>query len=157
MSTAANYANRSIDLVFLQGVTLSGKKTLAQQIFNESNAGQVCTGIQKLIQRWILRLLTPAGTMKFNPTRGTTFMRDMLTAYNESDVDTVFRLANMDATRQMIQEETNSMPSDERLNHVELLDITFTDYSVIIKVRMYSQTGDSSPVVLPISLNPLPL
>lgn len=157
MSTAANYANRRIDLVFLQGVTLSGKKTLAQQLFNENNAGQVCTGIQKLIQRWILRLLTPVGTMKFNPTRGTTFMRDMLSAYNETDVDTVFRLANMDATRQIIQEETPSMPSDERLNHVELLDITFTDYSVIIKVRMYSQTGDSSPVVLPISLNPLPL
>lgn len=157
MGIAANYANRSLDITFLKGVKASGRVTLEQVLFKSGNSGEVCTGIQKLIQRWVLMLLTPKGSMTFNPARGTTFMADLVSAYSYSDIDSIFRLCNMDACLQVKKEESDSMRKEERLERVELQSIEFLKDSVLISVKLTSKFGEAAPVVLPINTNPMPL
>lgn len=155
MSTLTNYYNRSVDVSIFQGAKEIGVATVDQSLFN--NGGAVCTGIQKLIQRWLLTFLTPLGAVKFHPERGTSFLTEASGFRTEIDAEVAFYTCNANACEQLIAEEDDNMPDDERINYVELQDITVGSTGFSLRVMLYSLSGENAPIILPITINPLQL
>ena len=155
MTATTNYYNRSIDLSVFQGVKESGMVTVEQSLFN--NGGEVCTGIQKLVQQWLVTFLTPEGTVKFHPEWGTSFLSKSTGFRNEFAAEASFYLCNSVACDQLRLTEDENTPNDERIKEVSLQGITVNETGFSLKVRITSQAGESAPLILPITINPLPL
>ena len=155
MTVSTNYLNRSVDLSVFQGIKADGVATVDQSLFN--NGGEVCTGIQKLIQQWLITFLTPEGSVKFHPEWGTSFLAEASNFRNEIEATTEFYVCNSDACDQLEEAETDDMPDDERIDTVELDNITITSDGFKLKVILTSAAGESAPLILPITINPLQL
>jgi len=153
---ASNYTNKSIDVVAFHGVKPVGYTQLRQNLFLNT-AGEVCTGIQKLVQRWLCIFLTPTGSQKFSPERGTRFMLDIFTAGTESDVNTIFQIANSDTIDQLKAEETVGMPADEMIKSASLDSIILYLGNLSLYITIKSKAGESTGIILPIDTNPLML
>lgn len=153
---ASNYTNKSIDVVAFHGVKPVGYTQLRQNLFLNT-PGEVCTGIQKLVQRWLCIFLTPAGSQTFSPERGTRFMVDIFTAGTESDVNTIFQIANSDTIDQLKAEETVNMPEDEMIKSVSLDSMSLYLGTLSLYITIKSKAGTSTNIILPIDTNPLML
>lgn len=153
MSTTTNYYKRSIDLSVFQGIDEKRMVTVNQSLFN--NGGEVCTGLQKLIQRWLITFLTPKGAVKFHPNWGTTYVSESTGFHSEIDAEIAFYSANADACEQMRREEDNNMELEERIEKVTLEDISIYDTGFSLHVTIVSRFGESAPLVLPINVNPI--
>lgn len=153
---ASNYNNKSIDVVAFHGVQPVGYTQLRQNLFF-GTSGEVCTGIQKLVQRWLCIFLTPAGSQTFSPNRGTRFMVDIFSAGTETKVQTIFQSANSDALSQLRAEETVNMPLDERIKSVKLDKMSLYLGNLSLYVTIKSAAGDTANIILPIDTNPLML
>lgn len=155
MASTTNYYNRSVDLCIFQGIKDSRPVTVNQALFD--NGGYVCTGIQKLIQRWVIKFLTPFGSMKFHSDWGTSFLEEATSFHSEVDAALSFYSANMQACDQLRSEEDDSMLLEERIDDVKLNHITVNSTGFTLNVTITSKFGTSAPVVLPVSINPLQL
>lgn len=153
---ASNYTNKSIDVVAFHGVKPVGYTQLRQNLFL-GTAGEVCTGIQKLVQRWLCIFLTPMGSQTFSPNRGTKFMVDIFTAGTETQVHTIFQLSNADAIAQLKAEETVGMPEDEMIKSVKLDSMSLYLGRLSLYITIKSKAGESAGIILPIDTNPLML
>lgn len=153
---ASNYTNRSIDVVAFHGVKPTGYAQLRQNLFL-GTPGEVCTGIQKLVQRWLCVFLTPTGSQTFSPGRGTQFMIDIFTANTETQVHTIFQLANSDAIAQLKAEETVNMPADEMIKSVKLDSMSLYLGRLSLYITIKSKAGETTSIILPIDTNPLML
>ena len=153
MSTNTNYYKRSIDLSVFQGIDEKRMVTVNQSLFG--NGGEVCTGLQKLIQRWLITFLTPKGAVKFHPNWGTNYVSEAASFHSEIDAEIAFYSANADACEQMRREEDNNMELEERIEKVTLNGISVYDTGFSLSVTVVSRFGESSPLVLPINVNPI--
>lgn len=131
------------------------KGALDMQLLEDG--GYVCTGIQKLIQNWVILFLTPKGSVTFDPERGSTFVPETQHARTEYAINTAFIFANDDVVTQLKSNEAEDQSDDERIQSAELKDIAFFGNEVSISVKITSQSGDSREVVLPVNTNPVVL
>ena len=58
MSEIPKYIGRSIDVLAFRGGQRAGDVLLEQSLADQFSTGEICTGLQKLAQRFILALLT---------------------------------------------------------------------------------------------------
>lgn len=144
----SKYPDRSFDFVVMHGATLTGSSMVDFSLVKDG--GAVCTGLQKLIQRYVLCLMTDVGSVLFNTRRGCAFMRDVMRAVNEEDVETAFQFARMDVAQQLRNEETEDMPDSEKYASSELIDVSFFGDTLSIAIKLQSVSGDSSDIILPI-------
>lgn len=153
MSTVLDYKNRRYDILALRGAARTGKTLLTQNLFDEDSSGQICTGVQKLAQRWILEFLTETGSMQFLLQRGCDFMTSVRRGRmrTEADVAAEFNFALIDIQRNLLAEETDEMPDDERYNGAELTALAILPGFLQLTVKIMSRAGDSRAVILPIS------
>ena len=155
MASTTNYYNRSVDLCIFQGIKDSRPVTVNQALFDDG--GYVCTGIQKLIQRWTVKFLTPLGSMKFHPDWGTNFLEEATHFHSEIDAELSFYSANVSACEQLRMEEDDSMLLEEQIDNVKLNYITVNSTGFTLNITLTSKFGSTAPVVLPVSINPLQL
>jgi hypothetical protein len=74
--SASQYVGRVFDILALRGAVTRGSVNLSQTLFDATTSGEVCTGIQKLAQRWALEFLTIRGSMGFHlANRGIDFLQ----------------------------------------------------------------------------------
>lgn len=147
-----DYQGRKFDLLALRGAKPAGKALLSQTLFGPDSAGELCVGIQKLAQRWVLEFLTEVGSMTFRKTRGCEFMRAVRTGRirTENDVQTEFEFANLDIRRNLVNEEYAGMPDDERFDRAELPAFAILPGYLQLTVAIYSVAGDSRKIILPV-------
>jgi hypothetical protein len=168
----ADYVNRKYDYLALQNTTAvtvgRRDRKLGLELFNEKTSGAITTGIQKLAQRWLLEFLTESGSMPGLPNRGSNFMRAARTGQFRSpiSVQAQFASADMEISRNLKAEETNSMPDDERFAEAELLNVAVlpgfdvnqasgtTAAFLSLGVKITSRAGDSREIILPIEIVP---
>jgi len=155
MSTAA-YLNRRFDVLALHGALPVGKALLDRTLFSPAVGGEVCTGAQKLTQRWLLTFLTIRGSMTFAPERGTDFMLDVRRGgfRNEIDVILAFNIATVLVRQQLIAEEDATWHPEERYDKAELLRVILTGDTLAIYVRIWSLAGEAREIILPIATTP---
>lgn len=157
MTTIADYAGRTVDVFAFDGVRRDGETLLAQELFNEEQSGLVCTGIQKLAQRFILELLTDAGSMQGKPAAGT----GLLIAYrqgivrSEMDAAQEWAFAVNDALAHIRAEELPTDPEDEKISGVRLTNVAFSPgISVAYTAVLTSAAGTDRKVILPLPITP---
>ena len=155
MSTAS-YQGRKVDVLALQGGTSNVETLLDQSLFGTSNSGQVCAGINKLIQRWVLEFLTEAGSMPYAADRGCQFLTELYGGQLQSliDVETAFMFAAIDVQRNLVNEEDDTWFDDERFDTATLLQATLAGDTVSLSVKISSVAGDSRVVIVPLAVVP---
>ena len=152
MTTVADYLGRIVDVLAFPGAKAQGEALLKQELASKDHSGYVCTGIQKLAQRFLLELLTEKGSMKYLPSRGTSFMivarqGRLLT---ELDVRQEFNLALVDIERNLQAEENTTMPTDEQYDGSSLLSITIQPGFLSLRINVRSRAGTNRAVILPL-------
>lgn len=153
---ASNYTDRSVDLVAWHGVKPRGWATLSQKLFNQDGKSEACTGIQRVVQRWIDIFLTPIGSVTFDKTKGTRFMLDVYTMCTENDVDDLFYICNANAMGQ-IRHNEDGLKEDEKIKTVSLDNIELFLGNLSIYVTITTMAGESTQIILPIDTNPMAL
>lgn len=151
-----DYATRRYDLLAFEGVKLDKESQLNLLLFSDNNSGQICAGIQKLAQRWLLEFLTERGSMVGKPTRGCDFMRSVRTGrfQNQTDVFYAFAYAETIVRRNLRQEETEETPNDERIDSAAPISISFLPGYAQLRIQINSLAGDSREIILPVSTLP---
>lgn len=149
----SGYIGATIDVLAFRGAELSGSVLLDQSIADENTTGEICTGIQKLAQRFTLELLTETGTIAGNEDRGTDLMTKLRQGYihSEADLQASFMLAEQQARSNLRSEELETDPDDERYKHAELtaLEITATQAKLYIALTSKASTVT---FVMPVSI-----
>src|SRR4029078_12886904 len=93
----------------------AGESLLVQQLAGVDNFGSICTGVQKVAQRVVLRLFTVLGSMLSSPSEGCRFMTEMTAGTFRSTVDVFasFSEAKAIIIEQFRAETTDLDPLDE--------------------------------------------
>lgn len=153
----SQYIGRVFDMCALRGATPAGRTELRQTLFETESAGDVCTGVQKLAQRWVMKFLTIAGSMKFKPSEGTEFVllyrRGLLR--DESELQSAFIIAAVQVRNSMLAEETDSMHPEDRMGNATLEHLFVSNNYVALTVNITSLAGISRQVILPIPYLPI--
>lgn len=153
-TTFLDYAGRRVDVLALRGAQEVGEVQLDQTLFDEESAGEICTGIQKLAQRWTIEFLTENGSMRFLPNRGCRFMTDVRLGRlrTEAEVETSFLFSMVPVGQNLTNEEDEEMATDERFASAELLAIAIQPGYLSLSVKINSQAGTSRKVILPLAI-----
>ena len=155
MSTVLDYVGRLNDYnVFRQTKAPGTAQRLELALISSTDSGQICTGIHKLMQRFLLILFLKKGSLTYDTNRGTTFMLDAERGYwnTVTAVRTSFATAKATARRQLKSEQKSTDPSDEILANVELNNVLLGDGNVSITMTLTSEAGSSYTFIAPINL-----
>lgn len=154
MSTIADYQNRKFDLLAFQ---LNQSKTeMSQTIAAENSGGNICTGIQKLAQRWTLEFLTPLGSVPYKPNVGCTFTDDVRKGLikNNFDIVNYFSSSAVAVEINLKKEDKETDPADERFSKANLDGFSFTNNGkIVLNVSLLSVAGTERKIILPISVS----
>lgn len=154
---ATQYVNRTYDILSLRGAVPRGEIQLKQTLFEPASAGEICTGVQKLAQRWALEFLTIRGSMGFHlQNRGTDFLQVARQGRfrTELDVQIEYNFAAVFVRQQLLAEETDAMHPEDRFAADQLLRIVLGPDYLQLYVEITSLAGVSREVILPISITP---
>ena len=160
MSTARQYLDRKFDVLAFRGAQSRGDVLVNQSLFGADVGGEVCTGVQKLAQKWALEFLTIRGSMPFHLSeRGSDFMRWVRQGRlrTEFDVQAFFNFAAQQVRVNLLNEETEDTHPEERLVRATLLRIALLGDSLELFVSITSQAGETREVTLPIAITPVNL
>ena len=156
MSTPVDYIGRAYDLLALRGAQPIGEVLLTQALFDTQDAGQICTGAQKVAQRWVLRFLTIKGSKKFDQNAGCNFMlmvrRGALRT--EADVFAQFSFSAMDVRQQMLAIETPEMHVEDRFASATLDSIVLSQTGISLHIVIRTLADTARAVILPIPILP---
>ena len=158
MTAAVKYLNRKFDVLAFRGAEPRGDVLLSQSLFGADVGGEVCTGAQKLSQRWALEFLTIRGSMGFHlADRGSDFIRWVKQGRlrTEFDVQAYFNFAAQQVRVNLLNEETEDMNPEERLRQATLLRIALFGDSLELYVSITSLAGETREVILPIAITPI--
>jgi hypothetical protein len=110
-----------------------------------------CTGAQLLVQRFVLELLTELGTIKYRPTRGSSFLGDLRSGrvHNESDLYAAFALAEAVIRNTLQGEETSSMNDAERYKKASISNLVLGEGSVHLRVQIQS-LASTTTITIPV-------
>jgi hypothetical protein len=154
--TTGDYIGRTVDHVAFDDMQVGRDTLLSQQLVKEGQSGALITGIQKLAQRYLIELLTELGSLRYLPRRGTQFMIDARAGFwrTPADVQSSFSSSSLDLRTNLIGEESEDDPEDERFAGADLLSVALSapDY-VTMSVMLHSLAGTSRRVIFPIRIN----
>ena len=149
-----DYVGRTVDVMAFQGVRGPGTlATLDHALSAPSEGGLICTGIQKLAQRWLIEFLTSRGSMLFLADRGCDFLSAARTGRLRTNVDVrqVFAVAAAQVKRNFLAEDEGlDVPDDELLAEATLISSSIGDGRIALQVNVVSAAGDTRQVILPI-------
>jgi len=152
----SDYQNRVFDMTAFLGAKSSGDTLLTQALFTADTPGAICTGVQKLAQRWLLTFMTKEASMTFQPTLGTDFMTQASYGFRtETDAITAFELAKLQAAQQLINEESDTWNNEDRYSVAELESVTLSTTSMFLRIKITSLAGTIREVILPVSTMPI--
>jgi hypothetical protein len=151
MMPITNYIDRTADLLAFHVASASLPALTA---LVPPTGALLCVGVQKLAQRWLLELLTERGTIPSLPNRGTTFMTEARQGLFRTtlDAEQAYALADDQAATNLVAEETDDMPDDERLDRTELLSLSLSGDRLTLRVQLYSKAGETVEVIAPIAV-----
>lgn len=141
----------SYDVAILQA---DSSGNVVQDMASSTNNGYKVTGRLKLLQRFMIELLTEKGSLVYLPNRGCNFVPlvrssstgtwDLIAAFSTALLDIIVNMSAEDTVR----EETDTA---EMLSSVELVSLVMGDGTMALKVKLTSQDGMSFNAVIPLS------
>jgi len=151
-----DYVTRKYDYLAFRNVDPVKNVKLDMELFTPSSSGEICVGVQKLAQRWVLEFFTETGSILADPTRGCDFMTAVRQGRLRTDLNvrTTFSAADLDIRRNLKNEEYADMPADEQFGSVELLSTAILAGFLRLNVKINSVAGTSRQVIIPVATLP---
>lgn len=153
---STDYTGRTVDLLIFQGVEEFGDQLIETRW---GTAGELCTGVQKVAQSWLILFLTEQGSVLNEPTRGSSFLQAVRSGriQVDEDIPAEFSIAAAQVRRTMVADAANSntaLEDDEILDSSTLLDYDLDIGASLLRLRVQLTTlaGNSRIVFLPISV-----
>jgi hypothetical protein len=141
----------SADLSLLQ---YSGGTDLEMRLSRPHCSGAYAVGVQKLAQQFLAELLTLAGSVRFDPNYGCSFLNDIrlrnANAIGDIQRALVTNIGRVSAN--MRGREIGDEPADNLLGEVQLTDSEQNMDQVVVSIRVSSEAGNSAVVQLPLDL-----
>lgn len=153
-ATTSDYAGRTVDVAAYKGWAPNKNTKVDQALVGPGDSGQLIAGIEKLVQRFAIELLTESGTLLYLPTRGSTFIiaARIGSWRTADDVRSSFSVAMLEVTENLQVEESETDPDDERFSSAELLSVSLLGDTVTMSVQVTSQAGTSFTALLPLNV-----
>lgn len=152
MTVSTDYTGRTVDLLIFQGVQPAGDRRIT---LGFGEAGEVVTGIQKLVQTFTTMFLTAQGSIPYLPAWGTNFVPHLQQGVirDEATVKSEFQFA-IELIRQalVLEAAEQNIPDDEAYSSATLLSYSInTNASVLsLQIQIESVAGVTNTVFLPI-------
>lgn len=154
--SVADYQGRKYDVLAFRGQPQLVMAPVNSTLFDSLSSGEICAGVQKLAQRWLLEFLTATGSMPYLPTRGCSFISRLRSGQIQTtlDLETDFNFATVDIANNLRAEEDDTMPDDERYKSATLLAATLLGDEASLTIQLTSLAGDTRKLILPLSTLP---
>lgn len=147
----ADYVGRTVDILAFDGLELGKEVLLEQTLAQPGKGGKVITGVQKLVQRFLLEVFKEKGSDPYSQ-RGTEFMTEARSGFMNSvtDVHGAFARAILTAGINLRAEESSSDPDDERFSEAEILQVQLEFGVARIWVKLLSLAEEGRSVIFPV-------
>jgi hypothetical protein len=149
------YVGRTVDYLAFDDAKATGEALLTQAIVLPGQSGALITGIQKLVQRVLLELLTEQGSLEYDTGRGTTFITQIRSGMirTSQDLFQAFNLAEVTLrTNLRLEEDVATDPADERYQSATLVSASLTGDQAYLKIQILSAAGTDRTVVYPLRI-----
>lgn len=151
--TTAQYTGRTVDLLLFDGATATREAELTPALVQPGQSGALIAGVEKLVQRFLLELLTEIGSLHYDPTRGTTFISQIRagTVQTSQDLFMAFSSSELILRNSLrLEEDSETDPADERYQSSELLSATLSGDRAQLSFRLISLAGTARTVLYPL-------
>jgi hypothetical protein len=153
-SKTYDYTGRKKDISILLSANPSvvGKQQVTVGI---GKKGKFCAGIQKVIQKYAVILLTNLKSQENFPDFGTSFLYSLNSGINPIDkiaVTQLFNLASYKTVNTLLDYQivTRGIPDDEKIDKAYLRDIVLSYNTVSFDVQIEVASGDSTSFLIPL-------
>jgi len=149
-----DYVGRTVDFLAFDDAKASGDTLLTQALVQPGQSGALITGIEKLVQRFLLELLTEQGSLDYMLNRGTFFMTALRSGIvrTSQDLFSTFSSAEVDVRNNLRQEEDITDPADERYGSAKLLAASLFGDTATLSIQVNSVAGESRTVIYPLRI-----
>jgi len=154
-ASVQDYIGRTVDYLAFDDAEPSGDTLLTQTLVKGGQSGALITGIEKLVQRFLLELLTEQGSLEYQPTRGTFFMTALRHGIVRTSGDLFSEFSAAEATLRdslRLEEDFVSDPRDERYAGAELISASLFGDTATLSIRVSSVSGESRTVIYPLRI-----
>ena len=153
ITTTTDYTDRLVDLEAFQTASVIGSLVPLSTTLRKNGESRKITGLQKLVQRYLIFFLTTLGDVKYDKEQGTEFIRTVINGgvQTRSDVIKLFAYTNSAVQSMLDKEDSNDQPDDERFHSARLKDynLDFANGRLYLSVEVTSLAGDSYAFVIP--------
>ena len=152
-----SYVGRTVDICVFHGARPDGQVVPLEEALVASTdltqGGRAVTGIQKMVQRFLIILRTPRGSVVLDEDRGTDFQSILQTGGSRTRraIEQAFVTATSQALA-IMKEEEYGLPDDERIDTAQLEDIDFIGDYVRLSVRLTSLAGEDYTFIEPLAI-----
>lgn len=150
----SDYTGRKKDISILQypDATLVDAQTVNPKFGKNSRC---CAGVQSLVQKYVVILLTNLGTQEKYPGFGTDFMYTLQAGISPTDrlmAAQIFHLASYKAvnTLKEYQQEHEEIPLDERIVNATLTDISLRGGAAGFDVTITTEAENTIQFIIPL-------
>lgn len=151
-SITTDYSGRTVDLHIMQGVNPAVNSDISPSFGDISG---FCSGIQKLVQRYTICLMTAISSQSNFPNFGTSFIPTLLNGavrFNKGDISALFNFSNADVVSLFrdYQRKTPNIPQDEQLNTATLESINVISNNVYLTIKLIPVAASAVTFVVPL-------
>lgn len=144
-----SYKGRTIDVLIMN---FSQPDNTGRVGLDFGTPTKIVTGLQKLVQKWLILFLTHKGSVRSDPAFGTNFLKDVALS-NANNIEALTNAFNEAAgeVESYLGQQSIADP-DERLESAELISLTATEDSIKITLKINSQDPSTDAYITPISV-----
>ena len=159
MNTTTDYSGRQVDVELLQTI-IQPSGVVPVSISSINTAAKMVAGIQKLVQRYTLLLLTNLNDVKFDAEQGGDLLKLVLDGYvqDTGQLQYAFASANNRVVTQLNNDDLDgetygTTPMDEMISEAILLDanVEKATSTAYLRIQIISQAGTEFTFVLPVT------
>ena len=152
-ASVKDYVGRTVDYLAFDDARARDDTLLTQTLVKAGQSGALITGIEKLVQRFLVELLTEQGSLDYQVKRGTFFMTALRagTVRTSQELFSAFSSAEVDVRDNLkLEEDFANDPPDERYARAELLSASLFGDTATLNIRVDSVAGESRTVIYPL-------
>lgn len=159
MNTTTDYTGRQLDVELLQSITKPAE-LVPVTLSNVSKPPKMVAGIEKLVQRYALLLLTNIGEVHFDQEQGGDLLKLLLEGYVQDvgQLNYAFASANNLVISQLNNDDLNTdtygtIPPDEMIKEATLLDssVDKATSTAYLRIQVISQADTDFVFVVPVT------
>ncbi len=153
-TTIADFVGRTIDLVAYYGVSPNGERLLEETLAPSGESGAITTGVQKVVQRFLIELLKERGSMTFRPNEGTLFITEARRGRfrTPAEVEGAFARGVSDVRITLQNAELDTDPDDERFVSAEITGVVVVPNTAIIRFIIQTRAGVDRKFIFPLTV-----